>query len=166
MPNVSGSPTQNRTSQPTIAALEGTPADQFNDGDQGYVDDQLGSAWGPFYFLQRAASAVGALPAVNGTTVLSVYQQPTDRWLSLSVYGTGSALKEERFTAGAGQTVFPLAGKPNGKTILAVNGVVYEEGVGQSYTLTLIAGVYTITWLDNPFVLAAGFTVAVYYTGS
>ena len=79
MPATSGSPTQIATSQPTKAALSNTPADQFQSGDLGYVQEELTAGNCPLYGLV----STGGLP-VDGTTVLSVYQNTSARWTQLS----------------------------------------------------------------------------------
>ena len=85
MPATSGSPTQIATSQPTKAALSNTPADQFQSGDLGYVQEELVAGRCPLYALVQSGG-----PTVDGTLVLSVYQQPNARWVSLTVLGPGS----------------------------------------------------------------------------
>ena len=85
MPATSGSPTQIATSQPTKAALSNTPADQFQSGDLGYVQEELVAGRCPLFSLVQSGG-----PTVDGTLVLSVYQQPNARWVSLTVLGPGS----------------------------------------------------------------------------
>jgi len=85
MPATSGSPTQIATSQPTKAALSNTPADQFQSGDLGYVQEELVAGRCPVFALVSAGG-----PTVDGTMVLSVYQNATARWVNLAVLGVGT----------------------------------------------------------------------------
>ena len=87
MPATSGSPTQIATSQPTKTALSNTPADQFQAGDLGYAQDEFLAGNCPLYGLVLTGG-----PAVNGTTVLSVYQNSAARWVSLSVLVASATL--------------------------------------------------------------------------
>lgn len=87
MPATSGSPTQIATSQPTKTALSNTPADQFQPGDLGYAQDEFLAGNCPLYGLVLTGG-----PAVNGTTVLSVYQNAAARWVSLSLLVASSTL--------------------------------------------------------------------------
>jgi hypothetical protein len=93
MPNVSGSPTQVKTKVDTRAELSGTIVDGLDTGDQAFVRELDGSAIGPYYTLVRNGSR---LP--DGLMVLSVYQQPTDQWVSTSILlgGGGGALFPNR----------------------------------------------------------------------
>ena len=84
MPATSGSPTQIATSQPTKAALSNTPADQFQSGDLGYVQEELTAARCPLFALVQSGG-----PAVDGLLVLSVYQNATARWVSLTLAASG-----------------------------------------------------------------------------
>ena len=84
MPATSGSPTQIATSQPTKAALSNTPADQFQSGDLGYVQEELVAGRCALFSLVQTGG-----PAVDGLRVLAVYQQPAARWVSLSLSATG-----------------------------------------------------------------------------
>ena len=86
MPATSGSPTQIATSQPTKAALSNTPADQFQSGDLGYVQEELVAGRCPLYALVQSGG-----PTVDGTLVLSVYQQPNARWVSLTIVAPGGS---------------------------------------------------------------------------
>ena len=94
MPLVSGSPTQIATSKDTKAELSGVIVDGFDEGDGGCVRSEFGQPHGPIYILQKSGG-----PAVNGTTVLAVYQQPAMRWVSLSLLagggGGGSGLLQQ-----------------------------------------------------------------------
>lgn len=85
MPATSGSPTQIATSQPTKAALSNTPADQFQSGDLGYVQEELVAGRCPVFVLVSAGG-----PTVDGTMVLSVYQNTAARWVNLAVLGAGT----------------------------------------------------------------------------
>ena len=85
MPATSGSPTQIATSQPTKAALSNTPADQFQSGDLGYVQEELTAGRCPVFALVSAGG-----PTVDGTMVLSVYQNAAARWVNLAVLGAGT----------------------------------------------------------------------------
>lgn len=87
MPNVSGSPTQIATSAATLVELSNTPVDQFRAGDMGYVAATRNTSTGPLFILVTDSP----LPTVNGTTVLSVYQQPNMRWVALTVIGSGAS---------------------------------------------------------------------------
>jgi len=84
MPATSGSPTQIATSQPTKAALSNTPADQFQSGDLGYVQEELTAARCPLFALVQSGG-----PAVDGLLVLSVYQNAAARWVSLTLAASG-----------------------------------------------------------------------------
>ena len=84
MPATSGSPTQIATSQPTKVALSNTPADQFQSGDLGYVQEELTAARCPLFALVQSGG-----PAVDGLLVLSVYQNASARWVSLTLAASG-----------------------------------------------------------------------------
>ena len=86
MPATSGSPTQIATSQPTKVALSNTPADQFQSGDLGYVQEELVAGRCPLYALVQSGG-----PTVDGTLVLAVYQQPNARWVSLTIVAPGGS---------------------------------------------------------------------------
>jgi hypothetical protein len=107
MPVTSGSPTQIKTSVDTKAELSGTPADQFADGDSGWVGSEVAQPHGPFYAIQKAGG-----PPVNGTTVLAVFEQPTQRWVSWSLLvgagGGGTDRFARRYIVGIGPT-YPAA---------------------------------------------------------
>lgn len=85
MPATSGSPTQIATSQPTKVALSGTPADQFQGGDLGYVQEEFVAGRCALFALVPTGG-----PAVDGTLVLSVYQNSAARWVSLALIDPGS----------------------------------------------------------------------------
>lgn len=158
MPATSGSPTQIATSCLTKAELSGEPVDQFKNGDLGWAHSELGLPHGPLYALVKSGG-----PAVNGVTVLSVFQQPTMRWVSLSLLvgggGGGGAplITENQPVVVNGQTIFALGAIPAGATIMFVNGVQYRQGI--DYT---VAGL-TVTWLDIPFVLNTNMTITFAY---
>ena len=84
MPATSGSPTQIATSQPTKAALSNTPADQFQSGDLGYVQEELTAARCPLFALVQSGG-----PAVDGLLVLSVFQNAAALWVSLTLAASG-----------------------------------------------------------------------------
>lgn len=110
MPITSGSPTQIKTSVDTKAELSGTPADQFDDGDSGWVKSEVGQPHGPFYAIQKSGG-----PPVDGTTVLAVFEQPTQRWVSWSLLlaGAGTDRFAPRYLVGnvpAGDPAVPAAG--------------------------------------------------------
>jgi len=103
MPSTSGSPTQIATSAETKAELSGDPVDQFKSGDLGWVQSELVQPHGPLYALVKP----GGGPPVNGTTVLAVFEQPTMRWVSLSLFYGGGA-------GGAGPMLFNVYVSKNG----------------------------------------------------
>ena len=79
MPATSGSPTQIATSQPTKAALSNTPADQFQSGDLGYVQEELVAGRCPLFSLVQSGG-----PTVDGTLVLVGYLGELDPALDTS----------------------------------------------------------------------------------
>lgn len=87
MPATSGSPTQIATSQPTKAALSNTPSDQFQGGDLAYVQEEFVAGRCALYALVPTTG-----PAVNGVTVLSVYQNANARWVALSLVAPSGML--------------------------------------------------------------------------
>lgn len=66
-------------------ALSGTPADQFQGGDLGYVQEEFVAGRCALFALVPTGG-----PAVDGTLVLSVYQNSAARWVSLALIDPGS----------------------------------------------------------------------------
>ena len=122
MPATSGSPTQIATSQPTKAALSNTPADQFQSGDLGYVQEELTAGNCPLYALVSTGG-----PAVDGLLVLSVYQNTSARWVSLSALVDALTL-----------TVANLA------ALAALNGLEYPSGQVVNVQTLRSAGYFTL----------------------
>lgn len=109
MPATSGSPTQIATSQPTKVALSGTPADQFQGGDLGYVQEEFVAGRCALFALVPTGG-----PAVNGSTVLSVYQNSAARWVSLALVAPSSTLVVPNIAALA---ALDAAGFPSGQLV-------------------------------------------------
>lgn len=71
--------------------------------------------------------------------------------------GGASAMRNDQFTATAGQTVFNLSVVPTSAVIMTVNGVVYDNFAD----FGVVGAV--VTWTDAAFVLQAGDDVQFFY---
>ena len=91
---------------------------------------------------------------------LAVLNPGGNEQVQITATGAGSTPTEEDFFPADLQTIFNLAGIPAvpSATLVWVNGFKYE------YTTDFTVVGNVLTWLDNPFTLAAGDTFSVYYT--
>lgn len=109
MPATSGSPTQIATSQPTKVALSNTPSDQFQGGDLAYVQEEFVAGRCALYALVQTGG-----PAVNGVTVLAVYQNANARWVALSLVAPSGTLVVPNIAA---LQALDSAGYPSGQLV-------------------------------------------------
>lgn len=109
MPATSGSPTQIATSQPTKVALSNTPSDQFQGGDLAYVQEEFVAGRCALYALVPTSG-----PAVNGVTVLAVYQNANARWVALSLVAPSGTLVVPNIAA---LQALDSAGYPSGQLV-------------------------------------------------
>lgn len=109
MPATSGSPTQIATSQPTKVALSNTPSDQFQGGDLAFVQEEFVAGRCALYALVPTSG-----PAVNGVTVLAVYQNANARWVALSLVAPSGTLVVPNIAA---LQALDSAGYPSGQLV-------------------------------------------------